>query len=247
MNNIEIIKKEFYRIKSLGFVKSTRPNNTDGDIGNTFEDYLGVKENNHKKADFMGFEVKSRREFTSSYMSLFTKSPTSPKGANRFLKDTFGRGDSMFPELKSLHTSIFAHRWNSVYDMYKMKLHIDDVNDELVLQIADKNEKIISENVNWTYASLQKAMNKMKNLFVVSAQVKKQEGETYYFFDKATCYFGLNFERFISVLSNGNIMFDIRIGVYKSGKNIGKPHDHGSGFRIKPEKISEFYNNEIIL
>ena len=38
-------------------------------------------------------------------------------------------------------------------------------------------------------------------------------------------------------------MFDIRIGVYQTGKYKGKPHDHGSGFRIKPENLKELYDN----
>ena len=48
MENLEKIKLEFERIKNLGFIKSTRQNNRDGGIGNTFEDYLGVEENNLK-------------------------------------------------------------------------------------------------------------------------------------------------------------------------------------------------------
>jgi hypothetical protein len=37
----------------------------------------------------------------------------------------------------------------------------------------------------------------------------------------------------MEALDLGYVMFDFRIGAYKSGKMIGKPHDHGSGFRIK--------------
>ncbi len=57
MKNIDKLKKEFNRIKKMGFVDCTRPNNIDGGIGNTFEDLLGVEENNKKEADFKGFEV----------------------------------------------------------------------------------------------------------------------------------------------------------------------------------------------
>ena len=110
------IKNEFQRIKSLGFVKSNRSSKNDGAIGNTFEDYLGVRENNLKDPDFAGFEVKSKRELTSSYLSLFTKSPSSPKGANAYLKNTFGKNDEDFIKLKKLNSSVFGHRWNSLYD-----------------------------------------------------------------------------------------------------------------------------------
>ena len=43
------------------------------------------------------------------------------------------------------------------------------------------------------------------------------------------------------MLDNGFIMYDIRIGSYGSGKNYGKAHDHGSGFRIKEEHIKDLY------
>ena len=42
-------------------------------------------------------------------------------------------------------------------------------------------------------------------------------------------------------------MFDIRIGVHKTGSSYGRPHDHGSGFRVKKEKIIELYDDFISL
>ena len=41
-------------------------------------------------------------------------------------------------------------------------------------------------------------------------------------------------------------MVDIRIGAYKTGKNKGKTHDHGTGFRINKEDLEEFFDIEII-
>jgi len=37
-------------------------------------------------------------------------------------------------------------------------------------------------------------------------------------------------------------MVDIRIGTYKSGSNMGKPHDHGTGFRVKKEFLDKLYD-----
>ena len=72
MDKLEKIKFEFDRIKDLGFIKSTRQNNKDGGIGNTFEDYLGVEENNLRDPDFEGFEIKTKRFMNSSYITLFS-------------------------------------------------------------------------------------------------------------------------------------------------------------------------------
>ena len=42
-------------------------------------------------------------------------------------------------------------------------------------------------------------------------------------------------------MDQGKIMYDIRMGSYQSGRKIGKLHDHGSGFRIKPEDLPKLY------
>ena len=49
--NTKKIINEFNRIKELGFVKNTKPNHGDGTAGNTFETYLGIKENNLRDPD----------------------------------------------------------------------------------------------------------------------------------------------------------------------------------------------------
>jgi hypothetical protein len=40
-------------------------------------------------------------------------------------------------------------------------------------------------------------------------------------------------------------MYDIRIGSYKTGSNYGKVHDHGSGFRVRKENMSDVFYSEI--
>ena len=45
----------------------------------------------------------------------------------------------------------------------------------------------------------------------------------------------INMNKFKSAVENDKLKIDIRIGTYKSGKNIGKYHDHGTAFRIKKE------------
>ena len=105
-SNKEKIIESFYAIKGLGYVQSNRKNNTG--IGKTFEDYVGVLENNLDTPDLAGFEIKSHRIASQSYVTLFTKSPSFPRGANNYLKDTYGEPYQDDLDLKSLHTSIFA-------------------------------------------------------------------------------------------------------------------------------------------
>ena len=128
MNPIEELKKEFLRIKAQGFVLNTRPNNKDGGIGNTFEDLLGIKENNLSEADFRGIEIKSQRLFNSSFISLFTKAPSYPKKANNYLRETYGEiRKEEHSDKKVLYCSIFGNREATVYEKYKIKLQIDNI------------------------------------------------------------------------------------------------------------------------
>ena len=88
MTNEELIIARFREVKALGWVKSNRKNNTG--IGKTFEDYVGVVENNIDEPDLYGYEIKSHRTESNSYVTLFTKVPTFPQGANSILKEKYG-------------------------------------------------------------------------------------------------------------------------------------------------------------
>jgi len=244
MDNLNKIKLEFERIKNLGFVKSNRVKKNDGGIGNTFEDYLGVEENNLKDPDFIGFEIKTQRQLTSSYITMFSKSPSYPKGANGILKEKFGEArDPDFPDLKKLYASIFGNKWSEVYGKYKMKLEIDRKNEKVILNVNDNG--LIYRDVYWDFNDLEKGLQKLNKLFVVSAEEKVEDGVQYFHYNDGVAYLNIDFDKFLFLLEDGLIQFDIRIGVYKSGKNYGKPHDHGSGFRIKKESIFSLYKSKV--
>ncbi|MBX2930416.1 MAG: hypothetical protein KF781_00555 [Chitinophagaceae bacterium] len=151
MKIIQTLKDKFYQIKDLGFVECTRPNNTDGGIGNTFEDLFGVVENNKKEADYEGFEIKSQRLFNTSYISLFTKSPDYPVKANSFLRETYGeiRG-AKHPEKKKLYASVFGNKTSIIYSKYKMQLNVDRKNERVELLIKDFDNKLLSK-VHWDF------------------------------------------------------------------------------------------------
>lgn len=247
MIDSEKIINEFKRIRALGYVKSRRSNNTG--IGKTFEDYLGVDENNYKDPDFAGFEVKSQRKMTDSYLTLFTKSPSFPRGANALLKDTFGNPDKKFPDIKALHTSIFGNKFNTYFNRFGFKLNVNDNDKKVELVVKSLSDSsIIDTDVYWTFDDLNICIEKkLKALFVVLAESKIKNKIEYFHYTSAKVYYNLKFEKFINALNTGKIMFDIRIGVNKTPgrSNYGKPHDHGSGFRVQRENLHELFE-EII-
>lgn len=242
MNNKERIIEAFYKVKALGWVESHRSNNTG--IGKTFEDYIGVVENNINEPDLFGFEIKAHRAESSSYVTLFTKSPSYPsKGANAYLKDRFG---SFYPDgkMKKLHTSIFANRFNTYEDKYSFRLIHMPIEERIYIGVYTLGgDKLLDEKVYYNYEDINKALrNKLHNLFYVRAQRKRNKnGKEIFYFDSAEIYTEPSLKRFLKLLDAGEIMYDIRMGAYQSGRNYGKPHDHGSGFRIREENIKELY------
>lgn len=243
MINSEKLISEFKRIKSLGFIKSNRIHNTG--IGKTFEDYLGVAENNNKDPDFEGFEVKTQRNLAQSYITLFTKSPSHPKSANRFLKDNFGKPDSEHPDVKVLHTSIFGDRFNTFNNTFGFKITVNDAEEKLFLKIKDLNsDEIISDSiVYWNFKDV--SAKKLDNTIFVWAERQFVNGDEYFHFTKAHIYYGFSFAKLIDGFKKGYIMFDIRMGSYKTGRMKGKPHDHGSGFRVKRENLKDLFEHYI--
>lgn len=242
MKHLKRIKEDFKRIKKLGFVECKRPNNKDGGVGNTYEDLLGVKENNLKRADYLGFEIKSKKDYTKSYISMFSKSPSYPLRANTYLRETYGEiRDLTFPNNKKLYASLFGNRLSIVYNKYKMGLKVNKKKQIVELVIYDFNDNLIDNQVYWTFDDLRKATKKLTSLLLVVAETKVKNGVKSYHYNEAEIYSSFSFENFISNIENGSIQFDIRIGVYNSGKSIGKTHDHGSGFRIQKENFKNLY------
>ena len=81
----------------------------------TFEDYIGVVENNLDEPDLAGIRNKiSSCGASCSYVTLFTKSPSFPKRANAYLKDKFGTPYEDAPSINSLHTSMFANSYTHI-------------------------------------------------------------------------------------------------------------------------------------
>lgn len=246
MRNEDKIVDAFHKVKALGWVKSHRRNNTG--IGKTFEDYMGVVENNVDGPDLFGFEIKSHREESASFVTLFTKSPSWPKRrANAKLKDKFG---VCYPnsQMKKLHTSIFADKFNTFMGKYSFRLIHDKVNRRIYIGVYSLGGKrLLDQNVYYTYDDIEKALTKkLHSLFYVTAQRRHTpDGNEVFFFDSAEIYTEPSLDNFLNMLDAGEIMYDIRMGAYQSGRNCGRPHDHGSGFRIKEADICKLYRNKI--
>lgn len=241
--NKDLIIERFRQVEGLGFVQSNRKNNTG--IGKTFEDYIGVVENNLDEPDLYGFEIKSHRELATSYVTLFTKAPVFPTRANAYLKDKYGEPYQNDVALKKLHVSMFATKDTLAYNKYKFKLINDRKNSVVRIAIFNStNNQLIDDSVGYTYDCLEAILKKkLKNLFYVSAQTKIIGTKEHFHFNKAEIFTNPTLKKFLKLIDEGMIMYDIRLGSYGSGPHYGKAHDHGSGFRILEKNIHLLYEN----
>lgn len=234
---------DFNKIKSLGFIISHRKHNTG--IGKTFEDVAGIPENNSELADYKGIiELKSQRDLSNSYITLFTQAPTYPKNANTFLREEYGYPDKNHPHLKVLHTSFFYGKFNNLKDKYGFKMEI--LNNKIMIRIINKKtEENMGNEISYDLDVLKnKIENKCSLIAFVTAETKMENNIEYFHFKKCILLSEFSYKKFIEAIKQDDIMYDIRIGCYKSGKNHGKTHDHGSGFRIQKNKLSKYFKIE---
>lgn len=239
-NNYAELKRKFEKIKNLGYVEARRGGDTG--IGKTFEDLLGKEEDNLAIPDYKDIEIKSQRSASSSMITLFTKSPDFPKCANTFLRENFGSVSPEYDGKKILHTTVSGVNYNTHISGNDFKISIDYELKRLVLRVKNhKSKEEIFNNVYWNFDKIEnKLKTKLKYIAYVTADEKKDNGKSYFKYTNIKLITGLTLENFLKGLENGDIMVDIRIGIYNSGKNKGKTHDHGTGFRITLDKLIKY-------
>jgi hypothetical protein len=214
------IKKALQELSERGWIKSNRSHNTG--IGKTLEDYLGITENNIALPDFGVMELKSQRLNTLSMMTLFTKSPEGI--TNSEIRKRFGYPDKEFPKIKILHQTISGGKRNAM----GFQATINAGQGKLL--ILKKGKLLGHYDLEFLW---KKAVEKIGNgLILVRAQTKKLRGHEYFHYKDAYLLKEIDPTKFLV-----HSKYDIRLGVYHSGKNVGKPHDHGSAFRLTEKSL----------
>jgi hypothetical protein len=220
----ENIVKKLRKINALGWIKTHRSGNTG--IGKTLEDLLGIKENNVPGPDAEMLELKSARRESKSMVTLFTKSPL-PSSANSVLLERFG-----YPhpnnEGKILQTTVGAIAYNTLKGKPSFKIRIRDKRVELISEAGE----VLGY---WDNKTLQNSFKKkLPRLMYVKADARGSGEREEFHFNEAWLLSGFDFENFLNLLVKGIIMVDIRIGQNPNGST----HDHGTGFRVFPDKLN---------
>ena len=219
--------EEFEKVKAMGWIRTHRAGPTG--IGKTLEDLLGIPENNLDEPDFGDYELKSCRIDSNSMLTMFTRAPE-PRRANTYLRMKYGYSSNAYDnDEKVLHSTLSADRFTPVADTGH-KLKISCAADGIYIDCEDG-----VENIFWSREALKACFEKKyKNKFVYAKALSRGEGANEEFkFVEAYEVSGFDYDAFISLLEEGKIYVDLRIGQYHHGRNKGKTHDHGTGFRIK--------------
>lgn len=242
MSSEKQLAKHFFDIKSKGWIPTKRYG--DQCLGNTFEDLIGKKEDNLSVADFGDIELKTHRTITSSMVSLFSKAPTYPRRVNTYLRETFGVVGEEHDK-KILNTTVSGKKENTHRGGFGFKLVVDREKQRIYLQIRNLSTDCITDDeIFWSFKAIENALKKkIKKIAILYGEEKVENGQRFVKFSEMRVITGITLETLVESIEKGELLVDIRIGVYLSGKNVGKTHDHGTAFRIKLDKLLETYKD----
>jgi hypothetical protein len=171
-------------------------------------------------------ELKSARKGSRSMMTLVTKAPL-PKRANSQLLQIFGY-EAPSRHGKVLHVTLEKPgTWTTIRGKPSLKIDLKGDRVEIVSSsnetLAFWNEKILRETFE----------KKFPGLVYVKADCKGRGINEEFWYTEAWLLKGFNFQKIKELIKEKTIRIDIRIGQYPNGR----PHDHGTGFRILEDKF----------
>lgn len=225
----------------MGYVESTRSGTTG--IGKTFEDLIGKKEDTLDCPDYLGIEIKTKRSYSKSYITLFS---CVPKGESEYeikrLRDKFGYPDRDFKEFKVLRAVISADHAEIIANKFLFKLVIDYENQKLLLSISDRFFNNIEKTTYWDLALLkEKLERKLQYLALIKAWPNRINGKEYYKYYDIEFYKLKRFKDFLALIEDGTIRVFLNIGINKTKEHIGEIKDYGTGFRIKETDLYKLF------
>lgn len=222
-------KQKFCSIKARGFIKSQRKG--DGAVGNTFEDELGLQENNIAGPDIEGNELKAARRGAGGKQTLFTK-----------------EGDWVVPQRDYVETYGFPHT-TKIGEMSGQSTVTKTVNNRgLSIVTTDDYCAVVYGDtiiVKWDWETLvNQFAKKFPACVKVFADVEKRDGVEYFHYNEAYRFIGTDKNLFRTAIENDMIAIDIRM---RTQNMIGKSlRNRGTAFRINHSRMEELFIKEAL-
>jgi hypothetical protein len=255
-NDLDNLIQLLNDIRSKGWIENRRHGNQGG-VGNTLEDLLEIAENNLQLPDFGEWEIKSQRAGSGSLLTLFhcEPKPRNLRFVPRVALLRYGwphqEAGSRYPEnemsfRQTINAVMTSDRGFSVnVDRSNQKIFISFDASQIATHHNDWKESVesriglsdLNPNPYWDFSDIaDKLSSKLKNTLFVQAETKRDNGKEYYHYKHFEVYTGLEFERFVSLVEEGQIYvdFDARTG-----------HNHGTKFRIRPSAKYQLYSHQV--
>ncbi len=226
MNYSEFIIK-YKTIEEKGFIKSQRKG--DGAAGNTFEDELGLQENNIAGPDIDGNELKVKRKGASGLQTLFNKEGEWQMTQLEFLEG-YGFPHTKYIGEKSAQSTVTK-------TPNKRGYYFETDTDYLYVKCGN------TTIVKWNWVTLVAQFgNKFPNCIKVLAETKKIDGIEWFHYNEAYLFKGTTKEKFRELIEDDVISIDFRLYTqYNKGKAV---RNRGTAFRIRHEDMDKLFVKE---
>lgn len=239
--NIRNLKKKFNQIKDMGYVKTVRKGPTG--IGATFEKLIGKNEENFEIPDFEGIEIKTRRAYSKSKISLFNAVPT---GSGYYevkrIRDSYGYPSKRDKNLKCIYGEVNGKILKRVGLWYYFKLNVDYKKEKLILEIYNNNKVLIDNSTYWDFDILKEKLHrKLELLALVKAWPTTRAGIEYFKYYKINFYILRGFDEFLKAIENGKIEVVFKVDSYVDEKRYGSVDSTGVTFGIHEEDLLDIY------
>jgi len=235
------LRKKFEKISRKGYIKGI--NNNLSSIGRTFENELNLSENEFCVPDYYGIEIKTRRAYSKSAITLFN---AVPDGENLFeverLKEIYGYPCKQDKRYKVLYIEAYGNKLNFAGIKYQYKIDVDRVQKKVYLCIYNRYDELIERRVYWSFNYLEeRLMIKLKYLAIINAWTNKIESWNYFKYYKIDFFKLRSFDKFLNLLEEGYIKLVFKVGIYLDEKRYGNTYDHGCGFAIRDEDVCKLF------
>ena len=244
--NFEELKKEFERIKNIGWIEEKRK--AKGAAGYTFEVLLKKEEDDFPIPDYNNIEIKTMHKNTKTNLHLFSLTPN---------------GDYLFPikrilnELgcpckndktkKRFFRTFNAISYTSVIYGRLGKIYVNKNAKKIELIVINNKLENTNIGISWSFDYLKERLElKLKYLAVVRVSSCIICGKGYYHYDTIDFYKLKDFDTFIKLIEDGIIEITFKIGMHKEGDKAGKVYDHGTDFSLSITNISMLYEKVLI-
>ena len=240
-NEIYNLKKEFERIKNMGWIEEKRK--CKGAAGYTFETLLKKEEDDLPIPDYDEIEIKTINKNAKTNLHLFN---LTPDGDYLFpikrLLEELGMRDKDNDEAMFFYRSFNAKNDTKIVYGRKGKLIVNYEKQKIELSIVNSQLENINIGVSWSFDYIKERLNlKLTNLAIIKVSSCIIVGKGYYHYDSINFYKIRDFDTFIDLIEKGVIEITFKIGVHKSGKKKGRTYDHGTDFSIDINDIELLY------